>query len=858
MAERPSGTVTFLFTDIEGSTRLLKKLGPELYRTALDEHRRILRGAFGDHRGHEVDTQGDAFLVAFHRAEDAVESAAEAQRTLAAQRWPEGHRIRVRMGIHTTEAMATSEGYVGIGLHRGARIAGAAHGGQILVSQTTSDLLGEDHGELRLIDLGPHRLKDLTDSQRIFQLAGPGLPDRFPPPNTLGLHPNNLPIQPTPMIGREREVAEIGALLHDGARMVTLTGPGGTGKTRLALQSAAELVEGFPDGVFFIGLALVADPEVVAPTIASVVGVNEGAGQDLSAYLATKSLLLVVDNFEHLMAASSLLAELLASAPTVKLLLTSREPLRLAAEHVYPVDPLGLPDLSRLPDVADLLRYEAVALFVGRAQAALSSFSLDEANAASVAEICVRLDGLPLALELAAARIAILSPTSMLKRLDEGLKLLTAGRRDAPSRQHTLRDTLAWSYDLLSADEARLFACLGAFAGRFSLEAVEAVCEADLDVLGSLVDKSLLRRDGERYVMLDTIREFAVERLEASGTADTVRERHARFFEDLAEAAYRDRHRRSSERADELEREHHNFRAALDWLEGWDRLRYARLAGALGWFWRVHSKFAEGRARLDQALAGWTAPDADRARALSAAGQLAAWQGDISVARSLLDEAISVWTVLGNREEVALALHELGWGYLFADDDQSARRYMEESLELQRSLGDPYLVNRAQLGLLQMLVATDDLATVPRLGEEALELSRRLGDVWSEHFAHHFLGDCAILEEDFPAAQARYTLSLEAAWRAGDEVETSFELQGMAMSAAGLGRAARALRIAAAADKRLQSLGVTSLPRFWLALLERYVARAKAQLSTEDAEAAWEAGRRMGFADAIQEALAVS
>lgn len=856
MTEPPSGTVTFLFTDIEGSTRLLQDLGPAQYAAVLDEHRQIVRRVIAEHGGHEVDTQGDAFLVAFHRAEDTVTAAAEIQRALARTEWPLGGTVRLRMGIHTTEAIATREGYVGIGVHRGARIAAAAHGGQVLVSQTTSDLFGERPGELRLIDLGLHRLKDLTDPQHLYQLAGPGLADRFPPPRSLGLRPNNLPIQPTPMIGREREVAEIGALLADGVRMLTLTGPGGTGKTRLALQSAAELVEAFPDGVFFVALAPISDPDLVVPTIASTIGVNEGAGQDLSAYLSTKSLLLVVDNIEHLIAAAARLAELLGSGPTLKLLITSREPLRLAAEHVYPVDPLSLPDLQRLPNPAELLRHDAVALFVGRAQAALSSFTLDAGNAADIAAICVRLDGLPLALELAAARIAILSPASMLKRLDERLKLLTAGRRDAPSRQQTLRNAIAWSHDLLNADEARLFAGLGVFAGRFSLEAAETICQADLDVLGSLVDKSLLRRDEERFFMLDTIREFAVETLEASGQAETIRDHHARFFEQLAEEAYLDRHLRTTERGDELEREHDNLRAALDFLDGRDALRFVQLAGALGWFWRLHSKFAEGRERLARALAGWTARDADRGRALSAAGQLAAWHGDIGAAQALLDEAISLWKELDNPQEVALALYELGWGHLFADDGGGGRRYMEESLELQRAIGGPNLINRAQLGLLQMLIATDDVETVPQLGAEALDLSRRLGDVWSEHFAHHFMGDCAILEEDFGTAQTHYRHSLVAAWRAGDEVEICFELQGMAMSASGLGRPERALRIAGAADERLRLLGVASLPRFWVGLIDRYVSRSRAALTPSEANAAWEAGHQMGFETAVEEALA--
>lgn len=844
MTERPSGTVTFLFTDIEGSTRLLHALGAERYAIALDQHRRILRSVFGRHHGHEVDTQGDAFLEAFQRAGDAVLAAAAAQLALSSHDWPgEGRPIRVRMGIHTTDATPTDEGYVGIGVHRGARIGSAAYGGQVLVSQTTRDLVVEEAGIL-FRDLGEHRLKDLAEPQRLYQLLAADLEETFPPLRTLENRSTNLPIQPTSMVGREAEVAEIAALLRRGEiRMVTLTGPGGTGKTRLALQAAAELVDEFSNGVFLVELAAVTVPDLLVPTIAASIGVNEAAGQHLAAYLATKQILLLVDNFEHLMSAARRLAELLGSAPSVKVLTTSREPLHLAAEHVYPVAPLGAP--------------ESVELFVERAQAAMPSFVLTAENAPTVAAICVRLDGLPLALELAAARIPLLSPESMLARLGERLKLLTAGVRDAPSRQQTLRDTMSWSHDLLQADERRLFARLGVFAGGFSLDAMETICQSDLDVLASLVDKSLVRRDGDRFAMLDTIREFAAGRLQQSGEATELAERHATYFEDMAEAAYRDRHVRGTEWGEQLEQEDDNLRAALDFAAATDPRRLLRLVGALGWFWRAHSKLAEGRAWLTSALGLVVGSSSDRARALSSAGQLAAWQGDILAARALLEEAISAWKAIGSEQEVALALHELGWGELFAGNDQAARRHMEESLDMQRRLGGPHLINRAQLGLLQMLVATHEVETVPRLGAEAVELSRSLGDVWSEHFAHHFLADCALLEDDYRLAQATYALSLSAAWRAADEIETSFEIQGLAMAACGLGRSERAVRLFAAADTRLGSLGVTSLPRFWRELRDRHLDQARVALGPAQADSAWEAGRRMGLDAAVAEALAI-
>jgi len=856
MADRPSGTVTFLFSDIEGSTRLLDDVGAEQYRSLLDEHQQLMRFAMAAHAGSEVDTQGDAFFVAFHRAGDAVRAATDAQRALAVHGWSQGVRVRVRMGIHTAEATPTEGSYVGIGVHRGARICAAGHGGQVLLSRTTTDLLEGDELRAALIDLGDHRLKDLTEPQRLFQLVVPGLNDVFPPLRTLENRPTNLPTQATLLVGREREVDEIGTLLsRDDVRLVTLTGAGGSGKTRLALQAAAEQLEGFSDGVFFVGLASIADPTLVTSTIAQALTVNEGAGQSLAAFLAPKEMLLVVDNFEHLMSAAPQLASLLTAAPRVKALATSREPLHVAAEHAYPVPPLALPDLRRLPEASALMRYEAVALFVERAQAALPSFSVTHDNASAVAEMCVRLDGLPLAIELAAARVPVLSPETMLKRLGERLKLLTTGPRDQPSRHQTLRNTLAWSHDLLTDEERSLFARLAVFAGGFSLEAAEVVCDADLDVLASLVDKSLVRRDGERFAMLDTIREFATEQLGAGETGG-VRDRHAAFFEALAEDAYLERHANQQARSAELEREHDNIRAALDWLKAADQGRYLRLAGALGWFWHVHSHLSEGRRRLADALTGTSGGGADRARAVAAAGELAAWQGDLPAAERLTEEAVSAWRALGREQDAALALHELGWGHLLGGrDDTAARRCMEESLAIQRSLGDPLLINRAQLGLLQVLVAIGDLEPVKRLGPEALDLAQRLGDVWYEHFAHHFLGDCALIEGDFAGAQDRYRRSLDVAWRSGDQVESCYELQGMAMAAAGLGQADRALKLAGAAEAHLRALGIDDTMGFWAALLDTHIGKARAQLGN-GATGAWDAGQRLGFDRAVDEALA--
>jgi predicted ATPase/class 3 adenylate cyclase len=843
VADRPSGTVTFLFTDVEGSTRLLRALGPERYRAVLEDHRRIVRQAVAAHAGQEVDTQGDGFFIAFHRVQDAVAAATDIQRGLATHSWPDGLELRVRMGIHTTEALPADDGYVGVGVHTGARIGAAAHGGQVLLSQASAELAGEEHA-IRLVDLGTHRLKDFSAPQRLHQLVIAGLPDRFPSPRSLAAGPSNLPPPMTPLIGRDREVREVVDLARrDGVRLVTLTGAGGAGKSRLALAAAAELIDAFEDGVFFVPLESISDAELVLPAIGQALSVSEVAGQSLSAFLAPKRMLLIIDNLEQVIGAASALARLLREAPGVRAIVTSREALRVAAEQIYPVAPLG-------PS-------EAIALFAERASAIQPGFAVTDANADAVGELCRRLEGLPLAVELAAARVSMLEPEAILARLDQRLTLLTGGSRDQPARLQTLRNTLRWSHDLLGAEERRLFADLSVFAGGFTLEAAEAIGDADLDLLRSLVDKSLVQRRVDRFLMLDTVREFAAEQLEASGELEAVKDRHAAFFEDLAARAHDVRLHRQAV-ADELEADHDNLRAALDWLSVADAARYARLAGRLGWFWHVHSHFAEGRARVEDALAR-TPPDGDEdhARLLSAAVELAAWHGDAVAAERLGADALSAWRALGRDDEAALVLHDLGWGHFFAGGDLAlGRRRMEESLELHRSLGDPQLINRGQLGLLQLLVAVGDVATVKQLAPEALDVAQRLGDRWSEHFAHHFLADCALIEGDTDEAQRRYRLSLEAAWESGDQVETCYELQGMAMAAAAAGNPERALRLAAAAKAAMDALGVQVLPQFWSDLIDRHVATAREALSELDAESAWRAGLRLPLDAAVDEAMA--
>lgn len=618
MKELPTGTVTLLFTDIEGSTRLLQRAG-DAYPSLLAEHRRVLRAAFSNHDGVEVDAQGDAFFVAFASAQDAAAAAVAAQQALAGHDWPDNSEIRVRIGLHTGEPTAVGGRYVGLAVHQGARVMAAGHGGQVLVSESTRALL-DDRFQAR--DLGEHRLKDLAGPHHLYQLLVEGLPADFPPLKTLENRPTNLPVLANALIGRSRELKETQALLaRDEVRLLTLTGAGGTGKTRFALQIAAEQLEEFANGVFFVSLAPVRDWELVVPTIAQTLGLREQPGETrletLTEYLSDKQLLLLLDNFEQVVPAAAEISGLLAAAPELNVLVTSRTPLRLSGERTYPVPPLELPNPEQLVDAGSLMECEAVRLFVERAQAATSDFAVTDVNVRAVAEICIRLDGLPLAIELAAPRVRALPAPALLRRLDQRLRLLTGGAQDVDERQRTLRATLEWSYELLLDSEKVVFAELGTFIGGCRLETAEAVCDPRgelglevLDSLESLVEKSLLLQradpDGEpRFWMLETIREFAMELLADSSSFADARTRHAAYFRSLAENI--DVDSRTGDQAvlfGRLDVETANIRTALEWArEAKDAELLLGLATPLWGFWATRGYVAEGRSALEDALA---------------------------------------------------------------------------------------------------------------------------------------------------------------------------------------------------------------------------------------------------------------
>jgi predicted ATPase/class 3 adenylate cyclase len=802
----PTGTVTFLFTDIEGSTQLLQELG-DGYAEALAEHRRLLREAFSRHGGVEVDTQGDAFFVAFARARDALVAARDAQQALN-----EGP-VRVRMGLHTGEPVVTDEGYVGIDVHRGARIAAAGHGGQVLVSQTTRDLLA---GEVELRDLGAHGLKDFAEPVWIFQLGS----ERFPPLKTTSN--TNLPRPASSFVGREREVTEVVSLLRGDARLVTLSGPGGSGKTRLAIETATELIPEFRNGVFWVGLATLRDTGLVLESAARVLGANG----DLAAHIGEQDVLLLLDNFEQVVEAARELSALLSACPNLCLLVTSRELLRISGEVEYPVPPLA--------------SQEAVELFGAR-----SHLEPDE----TMTELCRRLDNLPLAVELAAARTGVLSPAQILDRLAQRLDLLKGGR-DAEARQQTLRATIEWSFELLSPGEQQLFTRLSVFVGGAELEAAEAVCEADLDTLQSLVDKNLVRHTNERFWMLETIREYATEQLEKSGEAEELRDRHAEFFVAVAEAA-NVRFDRPDQHPELVRSDVDNFRAAMTWAGSTQRHEVAlRIATALDMFW-IYTNPAEG-VRWIQGLLD----DADdlppklRADALSVCGSAANPAGDNELAEQMYEQSLAIYEGMGDRGGTADLLMRLGHAVFYRDDLDRGRSLAARSLEM-CSGGDYPITEALSLGLLgeiECRLGNDDLGM--KLVQQSADLAGEKGFKWQRTRMLRRLADWALEHEDVVEATGLLQESLRLSHELGDRISVVFALARLARIAAETGQEELAGRLwgAVEAEEETGALGA------WYGQRDRFAPAILAHTGPEFERARAE-GRLLSLETAVHEAL---
>jgi predicted ATPase/class 3 adenylate cyclase len=867
MAELPTGTVTFLFTDIEGSTRLLQELG-DGYAAARDEQAAIIRGACGECGGVEVSTQGDSFFLVFRSPVRALEAAVAAQRALAAHDWSPGPPVRVRMGLHTGEGITGGDDYVGMDVNRAARIAAAAHGGQVLISEATRALVERALPDgVSLRDLGPHRLKDIEHPEHLQDIVIEGLSVDFPPPRTLDARPNNLPAQLTSFVGREEQIAQVRALLGT-TRVLTLTGAGGTGKTRLALQVAAEILTEYADGAFFVDLSSVTDPTLVPSALAQALGVPEVAGRTMldaiTDHLRDKELLLVMDNFEQVAEAAPLIEDLLTAAAKLKVIVTSRIVLSVRGEQEYAVPPLEPPDPARLPDLPTLRQIEAVLLFTQRALAANPEFRVTEKNAPAVAEITARLDGLPLAIELAATRTKVLTPEQILPRLQNRLSILTSGKRTLPQRQRTLRDAIAWSYDMLDESERRLFEKLSVFAGGWTLESAEAVCDPaglGLDILEgltSLVDKSLVRRvdpaEGSvRFSMLETIREFGLEQLAAGSDIDVVVRRHAEYFLDLAVEA--EAHLTADDQGewlDQCDREHANIRAALRrGIDEGEAERAQEAAGALWRFWQQRGHLAEGGRWFEEILAMPSGQErtAARAKAMIGAGGIAWWQQDRESAGVFYQEALVIEREVGDPARIAEALYNLAF-VVAGDDLESAARMLQESLDLFRHVGD----ERGVAQVLGMLVMRNAQAgkwdpVIVSL-EEVVAIWRRMGD--RLHLAFNLVWLAfAYGRADRPEdARSAALESLELFREADNATGIGIALTDLSFLATWEGRHQDAIKLAGASESLRERVG--GPPGAIGGLLEGDpAAEARANLPEDAAQRAWDEGRAMSVDEAV-------
>jgi predicted ATPase/class 3 adenylate cyclase len=867
MAELPTGTVTFLFSDIEGSTRLASASAAG-WPALLERHQALLREAFRGNDGVEIATEGDSFFVVFRSAPSAVGAAADAERRIAAEPWPADATIRVRMGLHTGEGTLGGDNYVGLDVHRAARLSAAAHGGQVVVSDATRALtMAALPVGVALRDLGEHRLKDLPAPERVWQLVIDGLDSDFPPLRALS--PTNLPAERTSFVGREREIERVMALLGS-SRLVTLTGPGGAGKTRLSIRVGQELRDRFPDGVFFVPLEPLRDADLFPSAVAQVLGVAEQPGrpvlEGVAEHLKERTTLLVLDNFEQLMGAAPMVGRLLEVAAKLRVLVTSRESLHLAGEQEFPVPPMGVPDPASIGDLEQLSQFEAVALFIARARAVRPDFNVTNENAPAVAEIAARLEGLPLAIELAGARVKLLGPEALLARLGSRLDVLASGAVDLTDRQRTLRGAIAWSYDLLNEPEQRLFARLSVFAGGAGLGAVEAVCGDALggdvlDLLSELVDKSLVRSSGSgdepRFSMFETIREYAVERLAESGERDDLRRRHATYFHDLAERA--EPELTGADQVAWLGRfdlEIDNFRAVLGWaLAGGDVELGMSLGGRLWRFWHQHSHLSEGREWLERLLAAPAAQAATvgRFRALNGLGGLVYWLGDYPLARTTYEASLDVARSLDEPKLIAEAVFNLAYLDYQAGDFEAVDRHAGEARALYEKIGELGLAARTGMFAGLALFRHGDYEGAVRNRRQARETLVSLGRRFEAADSGGLLALALSRLGDYDGAK-RVLLEVLDEFKAVGNLSSTLAILDLAsVIEIEHGDVERALRIIGAADAIREREG-GMLSSLDILRLERPRETAARLLPADEVERLYAEGRAMTLEQAIAEA----
>jgi predicted ATPase/class 3 adenylate cyclase len=885
----PTGTVTFLFSDIEGSTRLLGTLG-DRYAEVLQLHREAMRQAFAANAGVERGTEGDSFFVAFADAAAAVGAAASATRNLAETAWPDGVAVRVRIGLHTGEGRLVDGDYVGMDVHRAARIAAAGHGGQVLVSESTRILAerGLPSG-LTLRDLGEHRLKDLPAPEHLYQLHIDGQRADFPPIRSLARTVANLPAALTTIVGRDEDVDAVLALLREG-RLITVTGPGGTGKTRL-VQEVARAVAGAdgPDGadVVFVPLEALTDAGLITVEILRALRLDIAAAREpldrLADHVAARKTLLVLDNLEHLDGAGLVVRSLLDRAPTLAVLASSQAALHVGGEQEYGLGALPLPDgpvgpTGELETVGD---NPAVRLFVERARAVRADFRLDDSNVDAIVEICARLDGLPLAIELAAALVKLMSPSAILERIVDRPDTLTSRRDDLPARHRTLRATVAWSYALLGDAEQRLFRRLSVFAGGATLPAIESVAAVDppipdaIDLLATLVDRSLVSTPrapsgGDRFGLLEAMRTFGREMLVAAGEADAAMEAHAAHFRALAaraEPEFYGPSRRSW--LDRLADDHDNLRAALDHMQTSGDLEAALDTAADLWrFWQQRGHLVEGRERLDSLLASVDAAGAVAvkplvlSRAEEAAGSIRYWtSSDRNVLRPHYERSLQHAIESGDRRRQAWAMYNLAFVFDFRATPDSAEtdvgratELREDALALFRELGD-------QRGVAESLWAVGGNARVMltepakarRLLQEAVPVLDALGDRYGKAWALNSMAMLAAVEGDLDTAEALILDVADLFEGDGDRSGEIVSVQELGVIAALRGQDTTAVRFAAAAAAAAIAIGA-EIPR--IPTITEPIAAAAARIPPEDLERERRVGVALGARSILLTALA--